>query len=83
MNNKDYDFDAICAEITREHNELEALWEEKLKDYHDFDNSLDDEVTRCNKCGANVLWNREYPKCADYIAYNQERNQKLREAQGL
>ena len=65
--------------------ELDSLmaWEEKWKDYHDFDTFLDDEVVRCNKCGANVLWNREYPKCEDYNAYRDEANRKLREAQGL
>lgn len=81
MNNEDYDFDAICAQLAQEERDLEALWEEKMKDYHDFDNSLDDEVTRCNKCGMNVLG--DFSKCADYIAYNEERNRKLREAAGL
>lgn len=79
--NNNYDFDAICAEITREHHELEARWEERFKEYHDFDNSLDDEVTRCNKCGMNVLHN--FSKCADYISWREEKNRQLREAQGL
>lgn len=78
MNN----LDEIYAQLAQEERDKEALWEEKMKDYHDFDNFLDDEVTRCNKCGANVLWNREYPKCDDYIAYNTEMNRKLREASG-
>jgi hypothetical protein len=75
--------DEIIEEAAREERELMEAWEEKMKDYHDFDNFLDDEVIRCNKCGANVLWNREYPKCEDYNAYRDERNAALRAKAGL
>lgn len=73
--------DAIFAQLAQEERDLEALWEEKMKDYHDFDNFLDDEVTRCNKCGMNVLG--KFSKCEDYNAYREEANRKLREAAGL
>jgi hypothetical protein len=75
--------DEIIEEAAREERELMEAWEEKMKDYHDFSDLLDEDVTRCEKCGANVLWNREYPKCEDYNAYRDERNRKLREAAGL
>ena len=73
----------IYAEAAREIREAEEAWEEKMKDYHDFDYFLDDEVMRCHKCGMNVLSNREFPKCEEYTVWNLERNRKLREAQGL
>jgi hypothetical protein len=79
MYNQDELFDAIA----REERALMEEWEEKMKPYHDFDNFLDDEVIRCNKCGANVLWNREYPKCDDYLEYNRARNAELRAKSGL
>jgi hypothetical protein len=74
MYNQDELFDAIA----REEREAMEAWDEEMKDYHDFSDWLDEDVTRCEKCGANVLWNREYPKCDDYLAYNKANNEKLR-----
>jgi hypothetical protein len=51
--------------------------------YHYFSNQMDEDVIRCEDCGANVLWNKEYPTCEAYNAYRDERNRKLREAAGL
>jgi len=45
---------------------------------HYFSDLLDDEVIRCEYCGANALWNKEYPTCEGYRAYNKARNEALR-----
>lgn len=45
---------------------------------HYFSDWLDDEVIRCEHCGANVLWNKEYPTCEEYRAWNEARNAALR-----
>jgi hypothetical protein len=60
---------------------LIEAWEEKWKDFHDFDNFLDDEVVRCNKCGMNVLG--KFATCEEYTADNIEKNRRLRELAGL
>ena len=51
--------------------------------YHIFSDLIDEDVIRCEECMANVLWAREYPTCEAYLAYNQERNRKLRERMGF
>jgi len=75
--------DEIMEMVFQEEREAQEAWKKKMKPYHEFSNMLDEDVTRCEKCGANVLWNREYPKCEDYNAYRDERNRNLREAAGL
>ncbi len=79
-----YNQDELFAEIAREEREADARWEARFegKGYHTyFSNYLDEDVTRCENCGMNVLG--QFSKCDDYIAYNEERNRKLREAQGF
>jgi hypothetical protein len=51
--------------------------------YHYFSDLLDEDVIRCENCGANVLWDSEYPKCEDYNAYRNERNAELRAKAGF
>jgi hypothetical protein len=75
--------DKIIEMVFQAEREAQEAWEKEFEDYHSFSDMLDEDVTRCEKCGANVLWNREYPKCEDYNAYRDERNRKLREAAGL
>jgi hypothetical protein len=77
MNN----LEEIYAQIAQEERDKEALWDEKMKDYHEFSNWLDEEVTRCEKCGMNVLG--QFGKCDDYILWREEENRKLRERAGL
>jgi hypothetical protein len=76
-----YNQDELFAEIAREEREAMEAWDEKMKDYHEFSNWLDEDVTRCEKCGMNVLG--QFSKCDDYIAYRDEANRKLREAAGF
>jgi hypothetical protein len=71
----------IYAQIAQEERDKEALWDEKMKDYHEFSNWLDEEVTRCEKCGMNVLG--KFSKCDDYISWREEENRKLRERAGF
>ena len=48
---------------------------------HYFSTLMDDDCIRCEECGMNVL--TRIATCEEYIAYNEERNRKLRERMGL
>jgi len=43
---------------------------------HYFSDWLDDEVTRCENCGMNIL--NPYKTCEEYTAFNKARNEALR-----
>lgn len=74
--------DELFNQIAAEESALMEEWEAKMAPFHDFSDWLDEDVTRCEKCGANVLWSREYPTCEAYTLYNEARNRNLREASG-
>lgn len=73
----------IISQLAQEEMDLMKAWDSQPDGGHIWSDWIDEDVTRCENCMANILWVSQYPSCDGYLAYSKEKNRKLREAAGL